>query len=77
MKEKLTFTGHDKFYCRQYWLKKGLTHIESGKKFNDAAVVDLGAADRPPDNSNPFPLRGALPDEVPSPTLRMTLRRFA
>ena len=42
MKEKLTFTGHDKFYCRQYWLKKGLAHIESGKKFNDAAVVDLG-----------------------------------
>ena len=35
MKEKLTFTGHDKFYCRQYWLKKGLAHIETEKKFND------------------------------------------
>ena len=42
MEEKLTFTGHDKFRCRQFWLKKGLTHIENNRTFNDSAVVDLG-----------------------------------
>lgn len=42
MNKKLTFTGHDKFRCRQFWLKKGLTHIENNRSFNDAAVVDLG-----------------------------------
>lgn len=42
MKRNLKFSGHDKFYCRQFWLKKGVHHIHDGKKFNDSAVIDLG-----------------------------------
>ncbi len=42
MRKKLTFTGHDKFHCRQFWLKKGLTHIENKQIFNDASVIHLG-----------------------------------
>lgn len=38
----LRFTGHDTFYCRQFWLKKGFDHINDGKVFNDDAVIDLG-----------------------------------
>jgi len=37
-----TFTGHDTFTCRNYWLKKGLDHIWSGKKFDNQAIKDLG-----------------------------------
>lgn len=39
---KLQFTGHDTFYCRTYWLKKGLDHIWNNKKFDDKAVIQLG-----------------------------------
>ena len=39
---KLSFSGHDSFHCRQYWLKKGVDHYTAGKKFNDEAVVELG-----------------------------------
>ncbi len=42
MKKKLSFSGHDKFACRQFWLKKGLTHVEQDKSFNADAVIDLG-----------------------------------
>lgn len=42
MKKKLSFSGHDKFYCRQFWLKKGLAHVEENKAFNSQAVIDLG-----------------------------------
>lgn len=42
MKVQLKFSGHDKFYCRQFWLKKGIEHINNGKKFNDEAVNSLG-----------------------------------
>ena len=39
---KLSFTGHETFHCRNYWLKKGLDHIWSGQKFNDDAIISLG-----------------------------------
>ncbi len=39
---KLSFAGHETFTCRNYWLKKGLDHVWSGKQFNDEAVVHLG-----------------------------------
>lgn len=42
IKEKLTFAGHDKFSCRQFWLKKGFDYVMNDQKFNDAAVIDLG-----------------------------------
>lgn len=41
-KERLTFTGHDTFYCRSYWLKKGYDFVKKGGKFNDNAVIELG-----------------------------------
>jgi hypothetical protein len=41
--QKLTFSGHDTFYCRHYWLKKGINFIEEGKSFTAKdAVIDLG-----------------------------------
>jgi hypothetical protein len=40
---KPTFSGHDSFPCRNFWLKKGYDYILSGKSFNDDdAVVVLG-----------------------------------
>lgn len=39
---RLTFTGHDTFSCRNFWLKKGLDHIWSEGKFNRDAVTNLG-----------------------------------
>ena len=39
---KYTFTGHETFHCRNYWLKKGLDHIWEGNRFNDEAVIHLG-----------------------------------
>ena len=41
--KKLTFSGHDSFPCRQYWLKKGFDFKKANKNFNSPdAVVDLG-----------------------------------
>jgi Protein of unknown function (DUF4007) len=41
--QKLTFSGHDTFHCRNMWLKKGYDFVEKGKKFSDEdAVVELG-----------------------------------
>lgn len=40
--QKLIFTGHDTFHCRNYWLKKGLDHIWANQKFNKEAVISLG-----------------------------------
>lgn len=37
-----TFSGHETFTCKHYWLKKGLDHAWSGKKFGDQAMIDLG-----------------------------------
>lgn len=40
---KLSFSGHDTFYCRHFWLKKGVDYCLSNKKFTDSsAVIDLG-----------------------------------
>lgn len=40
---KLTFSGHDTFHCRQLWLKKGYDFVKNGNKFTDSeAVVLLG-----------------------------------
>lgn len=41
-KKKVQFSGHDSFECRPFWLKKGFDFIQSGKKFTESAVVDLG-----------------------------------
>lgn len=43
MNTKLTFSGHDSFVCKQYWLKKGIDFLNGGNKFSeDSAVVELG-----------------------------------
>jgi hypothetical protein len=40
---KPSFSGHEKFHCRPFWLKKGYDFVLSGKKFSDDdAVVALG-----------------------------------
>ncbi|MEX0778780.1 MAG: DUF4007 family protein [Balneolales bacterium] len=40
---KLSFSGHDSFICKQFWLKKGYDFVLSEKKFTaETAVVDLG-----------------------------------
>ena len=40
---RISFSGHDSFQCRQLWLKKGYDFVISGKSFNDEdAVVKLG-----------------------------------
>lgn len=38
----LTFSGHDTFHCRQFWLKKGIDLKLNEKEFNDNAVLELG-----------------------------------
>lgn len=41
--QKLSFSGHDTFHCRQLWLKKGYDFLRNGNKFTDTnAVVLLG-----------------------------------
>ncbi|HRW22723.1 MAG TPA: DUF4007 family protein, partial [Bacteroidales bacterium] len=45
MNEKLTFSGHETFHCRTFWLKKGYDFLVSGNntfKNEEAAVVELG-----------------------------------
>ncbi len=40
---KISFSGHEKFHCRQFWLKKGYDFLQAGRKFSDDdAVVALG-----------------------------------
>ncbi|MCW3788489.1 DUF4007 family protein [Plebeiibacterium sediminum] len=40
---KYTFSGHETFYCRHYWLKKGYDFLKEGNNFNDPdAVTKLG-----------------------------------
>ncbi|MCL7987098.1 DUF4007 family protein [Sphingobacterium sp. lm-10] len=40
---KLSFSGHETFACKIYWLKKGYDFVRAGKRFTDSdAVVDLG-----------------------------------
>lgn len=39
----LTFSGHDTFHCRQFWLKKGYDFVNQGRKFpDDDAPIALG-----------------------------------
>ncbi len=39
----MRFSGHDSFYCKSFWLKKGYDFVCEGKNFNDEnAVIDLG-----------------------------------
>ena len=38
----LSFSGHETFTCRNYWLKKGLDHVWSGGSFNNLAIKELG-----------------------------------
>jgi len=41
--KKLTFSGHDSFPCRPFWLKKGYDFVTRNGNFNaPEAVVDLG-----------------------------------
>lgn len=41
--QKLTFSGHDTFHCRHFWLKKGYDFVQNGYKFSaNDAVVYLG-----------------------------------
>ena len=38
-----TFSGHESFPCRQYWLKKGFDFVNSNWQFNSPdAVIHLG-----------------------------------
>lgn len=40
---KFSFSGHEKFHCRQFWLKKGYDFLCAGRHFtDDDAVVALG-----------------------------------
>ncbi len=40
---KLSFSGHESFHCRQFWLKKGYDFVQRRGKFSDKnAVVELG-----------------------------------
>ena len=41
-KEKLSFTGHETFACRSYWLKKGVDFVQNKGLFGESAVVELG-----------------------------------
>lgn len=39
---KFSFSGHEKFHCRQFWLKKGYDFLRAGRRFtDDDAVVAL------------------------------------
>jgi len=37
---KLSFSGHEKFHCRQFWLKKGYDLSEILKMSYAAALMD-------------------------------------
>ena len=40
---KYSFSGHESFYCKSLWLKKGYDFVSANKNFNsEDAVVDLG-----------------------------------
>jgi len=45
MNDKLTFSGHETFHCRTFWLKKGYDFVKDNKKTlrnEEDAIVDLG-----------------------------------
>ena len=40
---RISFSGHETFVCRQFWLKKGYDYLKQNKSFtDDDAVVHLG-----------------------------------
>lgn len=40
---KYSFSGHETFYCKSLWLKKGYDFLKEGNSFNDEdAVIKLG-----------------------------------
>lgn len=40
---RISFSGHETFVCRQFWLKKGYDYIQAGRSFSaDDAVMYLG-----------------------------------
>lgn len=40
---KYSFSGHETFYCKSLWLKKGYDFLKDGNSFNDGdAVIKLG-----------------------------------
>ena len=42
-KIRYTFSGHESFYCKSLWLKKGYDFVRAGNNFNaEDAVVHLG-----------------------------------
>jgi hypothetical protein len=43
LNNRLQFSGHESFACKQFWLKKGYDFKNADKSFHDdSAVVDLG-----------------------------------
>jgi len=45
MNDKLTFSGHETFHCRTFWLKKGYDFVKGNKKTlrnEEDAIVELG-----------------------------------
>ena len=42
MKTNYSFSGHDTFHCRLFWLKKGYDYVSNDQKFKDDSGVDLG-----------------------------------
>lgn len=41
--EKLSFSGHETFSCKQFWLYKGFNFVNNGKSFKSPdSVIDLG-----------------------------------
>ena len=42
-KTRYSFSGHESFYCKSLWLKKGYDFVSANKNFNAPdAVIDLG-----------------------------------
>jgi len=42
MGEKLIFSGHETFHCKNLWLKKGYDFVANRGKFTDEACIELG-----------------------------------
>jgi hypothetical protein len=42
MENKLIFSGHETFHCKNMWLKKGYDYVERDGRFIDEACIDLG-----------------------------------
>ncbi|MCF6297120.1 MAG: DUF4007 family protein [Flavobacteriaceae bacterium] len=42
MINRLIFSGHETFHCKNLWLKKGYDFVESSGKFTDQSCVELG-----------------------------------